>query len=84
MLQIAASILQIINFLAQNKDQIRQLIITIQNLIPDAPGSEKSLQVRHFIAASLNLEEHIEQAWPLVAPLFNALVANVKKVPEHH
>ncbi|MFZ6757967.1 hypothetical protein ACO0K9_12230 [Undibacterium sp. Ji50W] len=78
MLQIAAAILSIINFLAQNKDQVKQLITSIESLIPDAPGNQKALQVRNFISASLGIEDQFEKAWDLVAPLFNSLVAATK------
>jgi hypothetical protein len=78
MLQIASAILAIINFLSQNKEQVKQLILSIENLVPDAPGSEKAAQVRNFISASLNIEDQFEKAWALTAPIFNHLVAATK------
>ncbi|MFZ6874229.1 hypothetical protein ACO0LF_19400 [Undibacterium sp. Di27W] len=79
MLQIATTLLQIIAFLAEHKDQIKKLILDIEGLIPTTPGSSKALIVRNFIATSLNVETQIEQAWPFVSGLFNDLVAATKR-----
>lgn len=73
-----AIFLQIVSFLVQNRAQIKQLILDIQNLIPDAPGADKAGLVKSFIAASLQVEGQIESAWPFVAPLFNAFVSDTK------
>ncbi len=48
-------------------------------LIHDAPGATKAEAAKTFIASSLGIEAQVEQAWPLVGPLFNALVALVKE-----
>ncbi len=79
MLQIASTLLQIIAFLAEHKEQIKKLILDIENLIPTAPGSNKALIVRNFIATSLCVETQIEQVWPYVCGLFNELVAATKR-----
>ncbi|MFZ6733782.1 hypothetical protein ACO0LG_17780 [Undibacterium sp. Ji42W] len=79
MLQIAATILQIISFLAEHKEQIKKLILDIENLIPATPGSSKALIVRNFIATSLSIEAQMEPAWPFVSSLFNDLVAFTKR-----
>jgi hypothetical protein len=78
MLQIAAAIMQIINFLAEHKEDIKKMILNIESLIPDDPGNEKALIVRNFIATSLNIEAQIEQAWPYIGFLFNSLVKTTK------
>lgn len=69
---------QIVSFLLANRAQLKQLILDIQGLIPDAPGADKASAVRHFIGAALNIEEKIEAAWPMVAPIFNLFVADTK------
>jgi hypothetical protein len=79
MLQIAATILQVISFLAEHKEQIKKLILDIESLIPATPGNSKALIIRNFIATSLNVEAQIEQAWPFVNGLFNDLVATTKR-----
>jgi|GEM_PF-1739900 len=79
MLQIAATILQVISFLAEHKEQIKKLILDIESLIPATPGNSKALIIRNFIATSLNVEAQIEQGWPFVNDLFNDLVATTKR-----
>lgn len=79
MLQIAATILQIIGFLAEHKEEIKKLILDIENLIPMTAGNTKAQIVRNFIATSLSLEAQIEHAWPYISGLFNDLVATTKK-----
>ena len=69
---------QIVSFLLANRAQIKQLILDIQGLIPDAPGADKAAAVRHFIGAALNISDQIESAWPMVAPIFNLFVADTK------
>jgi hypothetical protein len=73
-----ATVFAILSYLASNKDLIKQAIVDIQNLIPDAPGNDKAAAVKGFIASALNIESQIESVWPLVAPVFNAFVAVVK------
>ncbi|MFZ6743492.1 hypothetical protein ACO0LC_09730 [Undibacterium sp. JH2W] len=79
MLQIAATILQVISFLAEHKEQVKKLILDIESLIPATPGNSKALIIRNFIATSLNVEAQIEQTWPFVNGLFNELVATTKR-----
>ena len=79
MLQIATAIFQIIGFLSEHREQIKKLIVDIESLIPNTPGSGKSLLVRNLIATSLGIEAQMEQAWPFVSGLFNDLVAVTKR-----
>ena len=79
MLQIAATILQVISFIAEHKEQIKKLILDIESLIPATPGNSKALIIRNFIATSLNVETQIEQAWPFINGLFSDLVATTKR-----
>lgn len=69
---------QIVSFLVANRAQIRQLIIDIEGLIPDAPGADKAATVRNFIATALNIGDQINIVWPMVAPIFNLFVADAK------
>lgn len=79
MLQIAATILQIISFLAEHKEQVKKMILDIENLIPTTAGNTKAQIVRNFIATSLSVEVQIEHAWPYISELFNDLVAATKR-----
>lgn len=74
--------LQVLVWLEANKDNLKQIIIQIENLIPDAPGNQKAQAVKGAIAAAMGIEAQIEQVWPLVSPIFNALVALVKAVKQ--
>jgi hypothetical protein len=76
--QVISIVFQIITFLATHKDQIKQLILDIEALMPDAAGSEKATQVKTFIAAALSIEAQVEQAWSFVGPIFNRFVAATK------
>lgn len=71
--------LQIVTFLAANKDTLKHLILGIEELVPDAPGAQKAGAVRGFIADALGIADKIEGVWPLVSPLFNLLVAVTKR-----
>lgn len=79
MSQIVTVLLQIITFLVQNKDAIKQLILDLEALLPNSNGNDKAAQVRTFVGTSLGIEAQIEAVWPLVSPIFNAFVASVKK-----
>lgn len=68
----------VLAYLAQNKDAIKQAILDLENLIPNAPGNDKAAAIRGMIAGALNIEGQIEAAWPIIAPVFNAFVALVK------
>ena len=78
MSQIITTAMQILAYLIANKDTIRQLVINIEGLIPDAPGQAKAQAVKTFIAAGLGIEAQVEQSWPLVSPVFNLFVGIVK------
>lgn len=70
---------QALVWLEQNKDTLKDIILKIQSLIPDAPGNQKALAVRTAIASGMGIEAQIEQVWPLLSPVFNLIVADVKK-----
>ena len=72
------AVFQIIAFLVSNKAQIKELILSIEALIPDAPGSSKASAVKEFIGTALNISDQIEAVWPVVLPIFNLLVGIVK------
>lgn len=71
-------ILQVLSFLIAHKEQIKELILSIEALIPDAQGSEKAAAVKAFIANALNVEAQIETVWPMISPIFNLIVGLVK------
>lgn len=78
MSQLVTAALQILTFLVSNRASLVQVITELEALIPDVPGATKAAAVKNFIAASLGIEAQIEQVWPLISPIFNALVAAVK------
>jgi hypothetical protein len=73
-----ALLLSVFSFFAQNKDTIKQVVTSVETLIPEAPGNQKAQAVKTFIGAAMGIEGEIEQAWPLVAPIFNLFVAHTK------
>lgn len=75
-----ALVFQVVAFLINNKTAIRELILSIESLIPDAPGASKAGAVKSFIGQALNIGDTIDAAWPVVSPIFNLLVAQVKAV----
>lgn len=79
MAPIISAALSVIAYLVANKDTIKQVVLNVEQLIPDAPGAQKAAAVRTFIGSALSIEAQIEAAWPMVAPLFNLFVAEVKK-----
>jgi hypothetical protein len=72
-------IFQVIGFLAEHKADIKKMILAIEALIPEAPGSEKAATVRRFIGSALAMDDKIDALWPAVAPIFNLFVAMTKK-----
>ena len=75
---VITAILQILAFMATNKDAIKQIVQNIEALIPDAPGAIKSAQLKSFIGTALGLEAQIETVWPMVSGIFNVFVAQIK------
>jgi uncharacterized BrkB/YihY/UPF0761 family membrane protein len=75
---IILALLQIFTFLASHKDALKQTVLDIETLIPDAPGSVKAAQFKAFIASALGIESQIEAVWPMAAGVFNLFVAKVK------
>lgn len=71
-------LIQVFTFLATNRNQIKELILAIESLLPEAPGTSKAASVKQFIAAALGITDQIEAVWPAVAPLFNAFVSLIK------
>jgi hypothetical protein len=71
--------LQVILYLVAHKDEIKQLVASLESLAADIPGSQKAQAVKSYIAIALSVESQIEAAWPMVAPFFNLFVASVKK-----
>lgn len=71
-------LIQILSFLASNRAQIKELVLAIESMLPDAPGTSKANTVKQFIGAALGITEQIEAVWPAVAPLFNAFVGLIK------
>lgn len=72
-------LLAVIIYIVTNKELIKQLVLQIENLIPDAPGTTKAGMFKHWIATAMNIENEIEQVWPLVKPVFDVVVAGVKR-----
>lgn len=73
-----AQVFQVISFLVQHKDQIKQAVTDLEALMPNVGGSAKLQVIKNIVATALNIEAQIEALWPLVAPMFTALVSNIK------
>ena len=69
---------QLFAYLIQHRKEIVDLILQIQDLFPDATGAEKAGVVRQFFGVALGVSDKIEEAWPLIAPVFNLFVAKAK------
>lgn len=78
-LQMAVAV---ILWIVAHKDQIKGVILGIEELMKDAPGASKAEAVRDTIAAGMlaegKLEGDIAKVWPFVGPTFNKFVAKVK------
>lgn len=70
--------LQVLAFIVTNRAQIIDLIKHIEALIPDAPGNEKASAVKVTLGKLLGQEQQLDTVWPMVQPIFNLLVAQVK------
>lgn len=75
---ILATALQIISFLVSNRDAIKQLVLQIEQMAGSLPGNQKAQAVKTAIGAAMGVEAQIEQAWPIVSPVFNLAVAAIK------
>lgn len=75
-------VLQVITFLVTHRDGIKQMILDLETLIPETPGLTKATAVKSFIANGLGIETQIETVWPLISPIFNAMVASTKYPPK--
>ena len=77
-MQALSIVIQVLSFFATNREAIKQIILDIEALIPDAPGATKAAQVKAFIATAMGIETQVESAWPLISPIFNLFVGWVK------
>lgn len=71
--------LQIISFIRENQALLKALVLDIEGLIPNTPGNTKATAVRTAIGIFMGIEAQIETAWPMVAPIFNIFIGDVKK-----
>lgn len=71
--------LMVLGFLVSNRATIVDMIKHVEELIPDAPGGSKAALVKGWISSAMGAEANLEAVWPMVGPLFNLLVASVKK-----
>jgi hypothetical protein len=71
-------VLQILSFLVEHKQDIKDMILKIEALVGEAAGPEKAAIIRAYVGTAMNLSEQVEVAWPFVAPFFNLLVKVVK------
>jgi hypothetical protein len=77
-MQALSIAIQIITFLAQHKDDIKAIVLNIEQMMGDMPGNSKAQAVKDFIGQAMAIEGQMEAAWPIVAPIFNLFVAAVK------
>jgi hypothetical protein len=68
-------------YLFTHREQVNAVILGIEDLMKDAPGDSKAASFRGYLGAMLGMETQIDQAWPIVAPFFNAIVAKAKAPP---
>jgi hypothetical protein len=70
-------------WLVTHKEQIKTVILGVEELMPDAAGASKAAAVRNFIAQGIaaegTIEGDVDKAWPFIGPLFDGFVAKVKK-----
>ena len=81
-MQYFLTAMQILRWIVEHRDDLVEMIKTIESLIPEMPGNEKAAAVRNAIGTALSIETQIDKAWPLVAPIFNLLVKDVKAVKQ--
>ena len=77
--------LEVFSFLTSHKDDLVQLIKSLEQLAVDGlalAGSTKADAVKGYIAVATNVGADLEKAWPIVSPIFNAFVADVKGTPK--
>jgi hypothetical protein len=75
-----AQVFQVISFLVQHKDQIRQAVKDLETIMPNVGGNAKLQVIKNIVGIGMGIEAQIEALWPLVAPMFSALVSNIKGV----
>lgn len=76
-----AIVLQVLSFLAANKEDIKQLILSLETLTIDGltvAGSSKAEVVKGYISVASGLIAEVEAVWPVIQPVFNGIVAAVK------
>jgi hypothetical protein len=74
-------VLQILSFLSSNKDQIKQLILSLEQAFVEGAallGPTKEAAAKGYIAVATNTVDEIEAIWPIISPVFSAVVASVK------
>lgn len=75
---VVTTAISILSFLWDERENVKKLILLVQDAYEGAAGEEKAKAVKEFIAKALGIEDRIEGAWPIAAPFFNRLVAKVK------
>jgi len=68
----------ILSFMYDHREDIKKLILQVEGLMGEAPGTSKMAVVRGWIGTAMGIEQQIESAWPMVAPFFNLMVSLVK------
>jgi len=74
-------LLSAISWITANKSSIATIISSIEAVIPNAPGDQKSLQLRNAIALAMNLGPEVQTVWTALAPMINFIVSEVKAAP---
>lgn len=82
MAAIIQAAVAMILWIATHRDDIKNAVVGVEQLLSDAPGVAKAQAVRGFIVAGMQaegvLEQDIEKVWPFVGPTFDKFVAKVK------
>jgi hypothetical protein len=66
------------SFIFTHREEIGKFILFVQDVYGDLAGPEKAKVVKEFIAKATGVGDKIGDVWPMVAPLFDRLVAKVK------
>lgn len=83
MASIAQSAAQVLLYLFTHREEIKQVVVNVDALLSDAPGTARAAAVGNFIAQGIREETQIEvdfqKALPFIGPIFDGFVAKVKK-----
>lgn len=71
--------LQIIEYVVEHREDIKKMVLALQDLAENLTGAERGAVIKQSITTALNIEGQVEQAWPLFQPFFDAFVTSVKK-----